>query len=222
MTSGQSKPILYLITPGATTNTTTPDSLEFKQLIELVSVAAAAGIDLVQLREKRLSARVLFELTRQAVALTHRVRTRVLVNDRADIAAGAGAQGVHLTTRSIDAQTIRRIFGDDFVISVSTHSVEEARAAKEAGADFIVFGPVFETSSKREYGPPVGVHSLSNAIRELGDFKTLALGGITLDNFALCLNAGASGIAGISLFSKSGELGSIVAQIKNGIAQDED
>jgi thiamine-phosphate pyrophosphorylase len=135
MKFSQSKPILYLITRGATTEATTPDSPEFKQIIEQVSAAAAAGIDLVQLREKRLPARVLFELTRQAVAVTDGAATRVLVNDRADIAGGAGAQGVHLATQSIDAATIRRSFGHDFVIGVSTHSVEEARAAQKAGAD---------------------------------------------------------------------------------------
>jgi thiamine-phosphate pyrophosphorylase len=218
MKSELSKPILYLITPGATTEATTTRSPEFKQIINQVSAAVAAGIDLVQLREKRLSARALFELTRQAVALTQDSRTRVLVNDRADIAAGANAAGVHLTRRSVDAATIRRTFGDAFVIGVSTHSGEEARAAKEAGAHFIVFGPVFETVSKREHGAPLGLERLSDVARELADFAVLALGGITVDNFSLCLNCGAAGIAGISLFSRPFELGNVVAQIKNGVS----
>jgi thiamine-phosphate pyrophosphorylase len=213
-----SKPILYLITRGATTETTTADSPEFKQIIEQVSAAVAAGIDLVQLREKRLSARVLSELTRQASVLTRDTATRVLVNDRADIAAVTGADGVHLTTRSIDAATIRRTFGDDFLIGASTHSFEEARAAQEAGADLIVFGPVFDTSAKREYGAPVGVEKLSRVTRELGDFPVLALGGVTMENVARCLNAGARGIAGISLFGQPQLLAGIAAQIKNGVA----
>src|ERR1051326_4608821 len=108
-----SKPILYLITRGATTEATTVDSPEFKQIKAQVSAAVAAEIDLVQLREKRLSARVLFELTRQAFALTRSTATRLLVNDRADIAAAVGADGVHLTTRSIDVPTVRRTFGSE-------------------------------------------------------------------------------------------------------------
>jgi len=210
-----SRPILYLITRGATTETTTPKSLEFEQIIEQVSAAADRGIDLIQIREKRLSACVLFELTQRVVALTRGTATRLLVNDRADIAAGTGADGVHLSVQSIDAASIRHTFGNDFMIGASTHSLDEARAARTGSADFIVFGPVFETASKREYGAPVGVEELSRVTRELADLPVLALGGITMDNFGLCLNGGARGVAGISLFSQPQNLGSIAARIKN-------
>ena len=216
-----SRPILYLITRGETTETTTAASQEFKDIVEQVSTAVVAGIDLVQLREKRLPARVLFELTRQAAALTRNTATRLLVNDRADIAAGADADGVHLTGQSIDSSNIRRTFGDNFVIGVSTHSFEQARAAKQVGANFAVFGPVFATPSKRHYGTPIGVEQLFHVTRELGEFPVLALGGLTMDNFDLCLNAGASGIAGITVFGKLHELKQIVARIKNGGSGDE-
>ena len=209
-----SKLILYLITPGATTEATTPDSPEFKQIIQQVSAAVAAGIDLIQLREKRLSARVLFELTRDAVLLTRGSVTRVLVNDRADIAAGAGAHGVHLTRQSIDAAIIRKTFGSEFLIGVSTHSVDEVRAAKLAGADSVVFGPVFETVSKREYGPALGLQQLARVTSELADFPVLALGGITPENARDCVPAGAAGIAGISLFEKTTGLADLVAKIR--------
>jgi thiamine-phosphate pyrophosphorylase len=216
MTLDLSKPILYLITPGANTEQTTPDSPEFKQILEQLSAAVAAGIDLIQLREKRLSARVLFELTRQAAAITSRTTTRLLVNDRADIAASAGADGVHLTTRSIDPRTIRRTFGDNFLIGASTHSLAEARAAKEGGADFIVFGPIFDTLSKREYGPPLGLARLAEVTLELDGFPVLALGGITANNATLCLKAGANGVAGISLFSQPQQFENTVAEIERG------
>src|SRR5213593_887234 len=101
MTINLSKPILYLITPGATLETTTPASKEFQKLLPQISVAVDAGIELIQLREKNLTARVLFELTERVVEITRGSSTRVLVNDRADVAAGAGADGVHLTTRSL-------------------------------------------------------------------------------------------------------------------------
>jgi len=209
-----SKPILYLITRGATTEATTAASPEFKAIVEQVSAAAAAGIDLIQLREKRLSARVLFELTCQAVALTRDSVTRVLVNDRADVAAGAGAHGVHLTTKSIDAATVRQTFGDEFLIGVSTHSLPAAQAAKRGGADFVVLGPIFETPSKREFGPPAGLDQLSNVTSRLDGFPVLALGGVTSANAIDCLRAGAAGIAGIGLFDKTAELTKLVAQIR--------
>src|SRR5437867_1159574 len=117
-----SKPILYLITRGGTTKDTTPVAPEFGDLLNQISAAVEAGIDLIQIREKQLTARVLFELVEQATSLTRGTNTRLLVNDRADIAAGAGADGVHLTTRSLDAAIVRRTFGEEFLIGVSTHS----------------------------------------------------------------------------------------------------
>src|SRR6059058_1176850 len=155
------KPILYLITPGASKPSTTSKSPEFKSILTQVSSAVAAGTDLIQIREKNLSARVLFELCEQAVRLTAGTSTRLLVNDRADIAAGAGAHGVHLTTRSIDAGAIRKTFGEELLIGASTHSVDEALATRDGGADFIVFGPIFETPSKQEYGASLGLESMS-------------------------------------------------------------
>src|SRR5205807_3729269 len=205
-----SKPILYLITRGASTDATTPDSAEFKQVIDQVTADVAAGIDLIQLREKRLTARVLFELASRAAATTRGSSTRLLVNDRADIAAAAGADGVHLTTQSIDARTTRKTLGENFLIGASTHSVEEAVAARTDGADFVVFGPIFETPSKRQYGSPVGFDQIREAVRELGAFPLLALGGIVRGNAQLCLNAGAKGIAGISLFSQPAQYKDLV------------
>jgi thiamine-phosphate pyrophosphorylase len=195
-----SKPILYLITRGASTEATTPESPEFRQILEQVSAAVSAGLELIQLREKRLTARVLFALSEQSAALTCGSATRLLVNDRADVAAAAGADGVHLTTQSIDAATIRRTFGEDFLIGVSTHSLAEAEVAKEVGADFVVFGPVFATPSKENYGLPAGLRKLESVAKELAPFPVLALGGVTVTNARECLRAGASGIAGISLF----------------------
>jgi thiamine-phosphate pyrophosphorylase len=194
-------PISYLITSGATTQASTPASKDFQQILELVSAAAAARISLVQLREKNLSARTLFQLTAQAAELLRGSKTRLLVNDRADIARSARADGVHLTTRSLSAQIIRRTFGHGLLIGVSTHTLAEASAARDDGADFAVFGPVFETLSKSAYGPPIGFEKLNEAAHALKPFPLIALGGITRENAALALHAGASGIAGISLFS---------------------
>jgi thiamine-phosphate pyrophosphorylase len=196
-----SRPILYLITRGATTEGTTPDAPEFALILHQVSAAVAAGINLIQIREKQLTARVLFELVERAGDLTRGTNTRLLVNDRADVAVGAGADGVHLTTQSLDAAMIRKTFGKEVLIGTSTHSLAAARFAQEQGADFVVFGPVFETQSKKSFGPPVGLEKLTDVARELRGFPVLALGGISVANAADCFAAGAQGIAGITLFS---------------------
>lgn len=177
-------------------------------------MAVAAGIDLVQLREKQLTPCLLFELTRQAAAVTRGSRTRLLVNDRADIALSAGADGVHLTTESIDSAMIRQAFGSDLLIGVSTHSLPEARAARDGGANFAVYGPVFATVSKQIYGPPVGAAQLGHVARDLGEFPVLALGGVTTENAAECLQAGASGIAAISLFEDSSRVAEVAAKLR--------
>src|SRR5437660_2704584 len=197
-----SKPILCLITPGATAETTTPSSEEFHAILHQVSAAVAAGIQLIQLREKNLTARVLFELTERVMAIVRGTATKVLVNDRADIAAGAGADGVHLTVRSLEADVVRKMFGPRFLIGVSTHSRVEARRARDVGADFVVFGPVFPTRSKKEYGLPLGIGKLSAVAHDLAPFPVLAIGGVSNDNAGEYLPAGASGVAAITLLGE--------------------
>ncbi len=204
------KPILYLITPGATAEATTSASKEFHVVLDQISAAVAAHVQLIQLREKKLTARVLFELTARAAEITRGTSTRLLVNDRADIAAGAGADGVHLTTRSLEPLIVRRTFGDDFLIGASTHSLVEATNARDGGADFVVFGPIFQTQSKAEYGLPLGVNTLADVASELSPFLVLALGGVSIENAQQCLRAGASGVAGISLFLDPSNLGDIL------------
>ncbi len=210
------KPITYLITSGETTAGTTPSTEDFSRILQLVEAAVAAGITLIQLREKNLNARVLFELALQSAQITRGSATRLLINDRADVARGAGADGVHLTTRSLEPRTVRRTFGEEFLIGASTHSLAEARAAREGGADFVVFGPVFETVSKRMYGEPVGLESLREAARELGPFPVIALGGVTLENALDCLRAGARGVAAIRLFNDPARLSQIVETLNSG------
>ena len=185
-----------------TTAKTTPESPEFSNILRLVEAAVGAEIPLVQIREKSLTARVLYELASRATALTKGSPTRLLVNDRFDIARAAGADGVHLTTRSLPASEIRRISGDDFVIGVSTHSLETALNARAEGADFIVFGPVFETPSKQIYGEPQGLEKLREVTTALKGFPVLAIGGIDLENANECFRVGASGVAAIRLFNE--------------------
>jgi len=215
MTLNLPRPILYLITPGATTETTTSDSEEFRNLLQQLSAAVAAGIQLIQIREKQLTARVLFELASSVVAIARATSTRVLINDRADIAASAGADGVHLTTTSLMPDVIRKTFDGKFLIGASTHSLIEAREACRQGVDFAVFGPIFPSPSKEKYGQPLGLRQLDEAARELAPFPLIGLGGISIHNVSDCLLAGAQGIAGITLFSKANSLATTVETIRD-------
>lgn len=208
------QPITYLITDGATT----PAVEDFAPALRLVARAVAAGVTLIQLREKHLSARSLYELTQRAARITGGSVTRLLVNDRADVARAAGADGVHLTARSLDAGVVRRAFGPDFVVGVSTHTLAEARAARAGGADFAVFGPVFDTPSKREYGSPLGTRALAEVARLVAPFPILALGGVTLDNAREVFQAGARGVAAIRLFGDAKSLDEIVRDIESAAA----
>lgn len=205
-------PILYLITSGQATNRTLATDCE--RILALIETAVAARISLIQLREKNLSALALYELTRRAAKLTLQSRTRLLVNDRADIAREAGADGVHLTSRSFEARVMRSSFGDEFLIGVSTHSLAEARAARDQGADFAVFGPVFETPSKSAFGLPLGADNLRAVALALKPFPLVALGGVTRENAALVFAAGASGVAAIRAFGDSQNLNDTVQAIQ--------
>jgi thiamine-phosphate pyrophosphorylase len=209
------RPITYLITGGETTSSTSPEDAEFSRLLSVVERAVAARFALVQLREKDLSARTLYELATGAARIARGSETRILVNDRADIARAAGCDGVHLSTHSLDAEVVRRAFGEEFMVGVSTHNLAEARAARETGADFAVFGPIFDTPSKRAYGSPLGLEALREATQSLAPFPLVALGGLTENNVGEALNAGAAGVAGIRLFANGQNLARTVHLIES-------
>ncbi|HEY0099034.1 MAG TPA: thiamine phosphate synthase [Pyrinomonadaceae bacterium] len=206
-------PISYLVTDGRTTEATNSSSAEFTRLFVLVGACVEAGVSLVQLREKSMRPRVLYELTRRAAELTRGTSTRLLVNDRADIALAARADGVQLTTRSLAPLIVRDISPPGFLIGVSTHALAEAQAASASDADFALFGPVFDTPEKRAYGAPLGLEPLREAARALAPFPLLAIGGITRESIPQVLQAGARGIAAISLFQDESELEAIVNEI---------
>ncbi len=193
---------------------TLPRKTEPIALIDFIERALFAGVDMVQIRERDLSARDLLFITDSVAESARKTGACILVNDRADVAACAGV-GVHLTTRSMSPDIVRSAFDQEMIIGQSTHNLAEARAAMRAGADFIVFGPVFETESKKQYGPPVGVEALRMVADSLR-IPVLALGGINVHNFREAIDAGAAGIAGISLFSNSRDINEIVREIKSG------
>jgi thiamine-phosphate pyrophosphorylase len=195
------KPLLYLIS----------NRKQFPSphhQLDAFAAAAQAGCQLIQIREKDLSARELCEFVRPAIAIAKPYGARVLVNDRVDVALASGADGVHLRVNSLPAAEVRRIVSRrDFLIGVSTHSLTEAHAAQVGSADFIVCGPVFSTPSKAEFGAPLGMDRFAEICRAI-QLPVLALGGITMNNFDEPLARGAAGIAAISLFKNLTSLGS--------------
>ena len=165
-----------------------------RPLLEVVEAALQGGVDAVQLREKDLPAAALFALATHLRDLTRRYGARLLINDRIDIALAVGADGVHLPVDSFAPADARRLLGPDALIGVSTHSVEQARAAAAGGADFIVFGPVFDTPLKRAFGTPLGLDALAHVTGAVR-VPVLAIGGLTADRVASVRQRGAHGVA---------------------------
>jgi thiamine-phosphate pyrophosphorylase len=158
-----------------------------------------ASPDWVQIREKDLSARDLYELIRAAMDLPNPRRVKFLVNTRVDVALAAGCAGVHLPSGSPPPRFWRSITPSGFLFGVSCHAVEEVRQAEQHGADYVLFGPVFAPLSKSSNLNPRGLEGLAVAAASV-KIPVLALGGITRQNQAACVAAGAAGIAGISLY----------------------
>jgi thiamine-phosphate pyrophosphorylase len=188
-------------------------ALRAKPLLPLIKEAVRAGVDLIQIREKDLAVRPLVELVRAAVECARGTATRVVVNDRLDVALGLGACGVHLGTRSVPVQAVRCWVPDDSLIGVSCHSLAEALAAEAAGADYILLGPIFATPSKLAYGLPLGLDKLREVAAQVR-IPLLALGGIDVQSVTPCLAAGATGIAGISIFQNSDSLQARVRELR--------
>jgi thiamine-phosphate pyrophosphorylase len=179
--------------------------IQSRQLqIETIREATQAGCQLVQIREKDLNTRELSALTRAVIDVARPNGAKVLINHELDVALATGADGVHLRVTSMPASEARAIVAgkglNDFLIAVSTHSLDQAQAAESGGADFVVCGPVFDTPSKREYGPPLGIERFSEICKSV-KIPVFALGGINLSNYRETLERGASGIAAIGLFT---------------------
>jgi thiamine-phosphate pyrophosphorylase len=161
---------------------------------DVVEECLAAGLRAVQLREKDLEARDLLALADTLREATQRHGARLIVNDRADVALAAGADGVQRTHASLPVSALRGIMPAGFLVGASVHSEAEARDTVAQGADFVVFGPVYDTPSKRRYGPPQGLAALEAVARAV-DRPVLAVGGLTPERVADVLAAGAAGVA---------------------------
>jgi thiamine-phosphate pyrophosphorylase len=189
-----------------------------RQLLAKIGECAAAGVDLVQLREKDLSTRALEELAGKAMAALGSSGTRLLINSRTDVALACGAHGIHLPANDLVASEVRAVFAragsGSPVIGVSAHSLAEVASAEAHGADFAVFGPVFEKSGTANRD---GLNQLRQICHRSESAQppmpVLALGGITLKNTRQCIEAGAAGIAAIRLFQQN-SVHAVVTQLR--------
>jgi thiamine-phosphate pyrophosphorylase len=148
----------------------------------------------VQLREKDLTGRELLALARELRTICTAHRALLLINDRIDVALACNADGVHLPADSFSVRDARELLGTSKLIGCSTHTIAEVESAGRAGADFIVFGPVYDPISKSAYGPAAGVEALRAAC-EASDIPVYALGGITADRIAELRETGIAGVA---------------------------
>jgi len=168
-----------------------------RDLVDLVRECLAAGLPAVQVREKDLGAADLALLCRRLRGLTREVGARLIVNDRLDVALAVGADAVQRTGTSLDVRDMRSVAGNRLRIGASVHSLEEAVDAEAHGADWVVFGPVYDTPSKRAYGAPQGLERLAAVVRGV-TIPVVAIGGVTPERVAEVRAAGARGVGVIA------------------------
>jgi thiamine-phosphate diphosphorylase len=204
---GGASPLLCMVTPG--------DGETGSSLIAAIVAAANAGVDLVQIRERHLDDRQLLLLTRAAVAALSATATRVLVNDRLDVALAAGAAGVHLRSDSFSAEAARRIAPPGFLIGRSVHSEQEALDTEAVGGcDYLVFGTVFPSTSKPAGHPTAGLDALRRVCERVR-LPVLAIGGIAPHMAGSLRRAGASGLAAIGLFRSATDMPATVRDVRS-------
>lgn len=181
---------------------------------DAIHAAAAAGVTLIQIRERDLGDRALLELTRAAIRAASGTGARVVVNERVDVALAAGAAGVHLRADSVAASRVRAIVPSGFVVGRSVHDVDEALcAARDGGCDYLLFGTVFASASKPAGHAAAGLEALARVCAAVR-LSVVAIGGITGENAARVAAAGAAGVAGIRLFAASEDPGPTVDALR--------
>lgn len=190
------RPVSYYITDRQQSGATS--------LLRCIRRALDWGVDFIQIREKDLPDRDLYDLACRVTAIARGTRSRVLVNSRADIAMAAGADGVHLASSGLQIAAIRSWIPRNFIVGVSVHTLQEIRNASFCGADYILVGHVFPTASKAGMGSNLGLDFLRKACASTS-VPILALGGMNAEAIAPVLQTGAAGVAGISLFQKNTE-----------------
>jgi len=168
-----------------------------RSLVPLLQRVLAAAAPAIQLRERDLSTRELLTLAYEVQALTASRTSNLFINDRIDVALALEGDGVHLRSNSLPVSTARQLMGVQRLLGVSVHAVEEAVRAESQGADYVVLGPIFETPSKQMFGPPLGIHTLEKACRQV-NIPIIGIGGVTALRAREMRHAGAFGVAVIT------------------------
>lgn len=165
--------------------------------LEVARAAIRGGATVIQLRDKEATTRELVETGQRLRALTREMDVTFIVNDRVDVALAVEADGVHLGVDDMPVPIARRLMGPEAIIGFSPETVEQARQAEADGADYLGVGAVFGTGTKPDAGPPIGLEGLREMVQAVS-IPVVAIGGITADNAARCIRAGAAGVAVIS------------------------
>jgi thiamine-phosphate pyrophosphorylase len=186
--------------------------------LEVARAAVEGGASLIQLRDKEMSGRALWEVGMQMRRLTRDRGVSLVVNDRVDVAMAVGADGVHLGQDDVPVAAARELMGPDAIVGASVSNPEEAYAAEAAGASYVSFGPVFATASKADAGRPVGT-GLLGAIKKAVSVPVLAIGGINRDNVREVMSAGADGVAVISAVAEAVDMMEVCAVLRRLIAE---
>lgn len=186
---------------------TTPDA--FARALSLAVELSTGGATFLQLRAKSLAAGEMMSVTSRMIAALTAHGSRVLVNDRADVALAAGAAGVHVGAEDLPVHAAREVLGAEAIIGYSTHSIADVMAARTLSVDYIGFGPVFESPTKAGVREPRGVELLAEACR-VSAVPVVAIGGVTLATAASCWRAGAASVAVISELERASDPSSLV------------
>ena len=165
-----------------------------RSLPSLIQQAVDAGLPAVQLRERDLPTGELCALAREIQSITEPRAVPLIVNDRVDLMLAMDLAGVHLRANSVPVSVARRLVGPDRFVGVSTHSLDEVEQANRDGADYVLFGPIFETPSKLPFGPPLGLAVLTEVCRRSA-IPVFAVGGVTSVSVPDIIQAGAHGVA---------------------------
>jgi thiamine-phosphate pyrophosphorylase len=176
---------------------------------EQIECLAAGGATLIQLRDKKASPRKLYEAAIEAVRVAHKLGVKLIINDRVDIALAAGADGVHLGQDDLPPEKAREILGEHLIIGYSTHDLKQALAADSMPIDYIAIGPVFQTSTKENPDPVVGLEFIKQLKSQIAK-PLVAIGGITFESAKSVLDAGADSLAVISDLQSTGDIASRV------------
>jgi thiamine-phosphate pyrophosphorylase len=198
----------------------TDEALPPARILDVVDAACQVGCPLVQLRNRLVSARVFHELAVELRRITSAHRSRLIINDRIDVALAVAADGVHLPESGMPTACARSILGASAILGRSAHSPEAVAALKKSSLDYVQFGPVYETESKRAFGAPQGLARLRDSVLAADGLPVIAVGGVDAERALRIRAAGASGIAVIGAIMRSGEPAAATAALLSALRGD--